>query len=63
MNENALSQTNPYLRDRTKRMAGLVKSVTSSSAIEGISANHLIKEYLLKKDKHPSPTKTGKLHP
>jgi hypothetical protein len=54
---------NPYQRDKQKRMAGLVKSVTSSSAIEGISANHLIKEYLLKKNKHPNPSKTGQLHP
>lgn len=38
MKKKVLSQTNPYLRDRKKRLAGLVTSVSSSSAIEGIAA-------------------------
>jgi hypothetical protein len=49
MKKTNLSQTNPYLRDKAKRLSGLVISVSSSSAIEGIAATTLIKRYLLKK--------------
>jgi len=52
-----LSQTNPYLRNRTKRLAGLIASVCSSSAIEGIAANTLIEEYFIKKGNPPTPRK------
>lgn len=38
MKKSLLSQTNPYLRDKAKRLSGLVVSVCSSSAIEGIAA-------------------------
>jgi hypothetical protein len=50
MKKKALSQTNPYLRDRQKRLAGLVTSVSSSSAIEGIAAHRLLGSYLNKTD-------------
>lgn len=50
MKKTNLSQTNPYLRDKAKRLSGLVISVSSSSAIEGIAATTLIKRYLLKKN-------------
>ena len=50
MKKKALSQTNPYLRDRQKRLAGLVASVSSSSAIEGIAARRLLGSYLNGKD-------------
>lgn len=57
MKKNLLSQTNPYLRDRAKRLSGLVTSVCSSSAIEGIAANNLIDEYLTKKGVQLTPRK------
>ena len=57
MKKSTLSQKNPYLRDRAKRLFGLVISVGSSSAIEGIAGNALIKEYLLKRDKQSIPRK------
>jgi hypothetical protein len=59
MKKSILSQTNPYLRDKAKRLSGLVVSVCSSSAIEGIEANTLIKEYLEKKGKRPTRHKSG----
>jgi hypothetical protein len=59
MKKSILSQTNPYLRDKTKRLSGLVVSVCSSSAIEGIEAKAFIKEYLEKKDKQPTRRKSG----
>jgi len=31
-----LSKTNPFLKNRAKRQEGLIRSVISSSAIEGI---------------------------
>ena len=49
MKKNVLSQTNPYVRDKKQRLSGLIISVGSSSAIEGIPANQLIQEYLRKK--------------
>jgi len=36
MKKQSLSKTNPYLKDLAKRRVGLIKFVTSSSAIEGI---------------------------
>jgi hypothetical protein len=36
MKNQALSKTNPYLKDNEKRRIGLIQFVTSSSAIEGI---------------------------
>ena len=36
MKKNVLSQTNPYVRDKKQRLSGLIISVGSSSAIEGI---------------------------
>jgi hypothetical protein len=59
MKKNLRSQTNPYLRDKAKRISGLVVSVCSSSAIEGIAASTLIKEYLMKKGNHPTLRKSG----
>lgn len=59
MKKNLLSQTNPYLRDKAKRLSGLVVSVCSSSAIEGIGANALIEKYLLKKGEQPILRKSG----
>ena len=55
MKKKILSQTNPYLRDRKKRLAGLVDSVSSSSAIEGIAARRLIGSYLDRKDADATP--------
>jgi hypothetical protein len=57
MKKSILSQTNPYLRDKAKRLSGLVVSVCSSSAIEGIEADTFIKEYLEKKGKQPTHRK------
>ena len=59
MKKGLLSQTNPYLRDKAKRLSGLVVSVCSSSAIEGIAANTVLKEYLLKKGNQPTLRKSG----
>jgi hypothetical protein len=36
MKKKPLSETNPYLRDRDQRQTALIRSVVSSSAIEGI---------------------------
>jgi hypothetical protein len=58
MKKSPLSQTNPYLRDKAKRLSGLVVSVCSSSAIEGIAADTIIKEYL-KKRYQPIRRKSG----
>jgi hypothetical protein len=57
MKKECLSQTNPYLRDNTRRLTGLVASVRSSSAIEGIAAAALIEAYLIKKGNPPKPHK------
>jgi len=52
MKKVLVSQTNPYLRDRVKRQTGLIASVCSSSAIEGITtANGVIRNLLQKRDK------------
>ena len=36
MSKNQLNKTNPYLKDPIKRRKGLITSVASSCAIEGI---------------------------
>ena len=36
MSKNQLNKTNPYLKDPIKRREGLITSVASSCAIEGI---------------------------
>lgn len=41
MSKKPLSQSNKYLRDPKIRNESLRQGVISSSAIEGISANHL----------------------
>ncbi len=38
MSRKSLSSTNPYLRDPVQRERSVLKSVASSSAIEGIHA-------------------------
>jgi hypothetical protein len=48
-----LSTTNPYLRDKTGRRVGVIISVCSSSAIEGIAAKDIIKKYLSKRPEGP----------
>jgi len=54
-----LSNTNPYLRDPVQRDRAVLKSVASSSAIEGIRApfrNAKSGAYTVKSDKLP-PTR------
>lgn len=53
MTKEHLSQTNPYLRDKSKRLSGLIATVCSSSAIEGIAAKDVISRYLVKKSQQP----------
>lgn len=60
MKKESLNQTNPYLRDKNKRLAGLVTSVCSSSAIEGIAAHNVISHYLIKTGQQPIPHKPVK---
>lgn len=55
MKREVLSQTNPYLRDKSKRLSGLVTTVCSSSAIEGIAAKNVISRYLIKTGQQPIP--------
>jgi len=60
MKKECLSQTNPYLRDKNKRLSGLIATVCSSSAIEGIAAQNVISQYLIKNGQQPilhTPTK------
>jgi hypothetical protein len=57
MKKAHLSQTNPYLRDKSKRLVGLVATVCSSSAIEGIAAKNVISNYLIKNGQQPTPHK------
>lgn len=62
MKKNVLSQTNPYIRDKKKRLFGLIVSVGSSSAIEGIPAGRLIQDYLRRKKTfatHHKPQENG----
>jgi len=42
MKKQSLSKTNPYLKDSAKRRVGLIKFVTSSSAIEGIQGTLVV---------------------
>jgi len=60
MKKENLSQTNPYLRNKSKRLSGLVATVCSSSAIEGIAAQHVILQYLIKKGQQPIPHKPAR---
>ncbi len=58
MKKETLSQTNPYLRDKAQRKNGLLASVSSSSAIDGITtASSAIKAYLNSKNNIPTPHK------
>ena len=41
MKKKALVDTNPYLKDRSKREAAILRGVVSSSAIEGIDPKKL----------------------
>jgi hypothetical protein len=61
MDKRILSQTNPYLRDKARRTAGLLITVCSSSAIEGIAAENFINEYLTKKAATPKPVESAKI--
>ncbi len=54
MKKEHLSETNPYLRDKNKRLAGLISTVCSSSAIEGIAAQNVISRFLIKNGQQPS---------
>lgn len=66
MTKEHLSQTNPYLRDKSKRRSGLIATVCSSSAIEGIAAKDVISRYLMKNGQQPilhKPAKNEKSHP
>jgi hypothetical protein len=49
MESMLLSETNPYLRDKVRRTAGLLITVCSSSAIEGIAAEDFMNDYVKKK--------------
>jgi hypothetical protein len=61
MDKRILSQTNPYLRDKARRTAGLLITVCSSSAIEGIAAENFIDEYLTKKAATPKPVESARI--
>ena len=54
MKKAHLSQTNPYLSDKNKRLVALVANVSSSSAIEGISAKNILTDYLIKNGHQPT---------
>ena len=57
MKKQKISDTNPYIRDRSKRSIGVFTSVCSSSAVEGIEAEKVLKDYLSKKNKKSIPRK------
>jgi len=61
MENKFLSETNPYLRDKAKRKAGLFKSGCSSSAIEGIAAEDFMNEYLTKKADQLKPVESARI--
>ncbi len=66
MKKEQLSLTNPYLRDKNKRLSGLIATVCSSSAIEGIAAQNVISRYLIKTGQQPNlhkPARKEKSHP
>jgi len=60
MEKENLSRTNPYLRNKSKRLAGLVATVCSSSAIEGIAAQQVISQYLIKMGQRPISRKPAR---
>jgi len=66
MSKNQLNKTNPYLKDPIKRRKGLITSVVSSCAIEGIY--EVITEKDLDSIQHTqsiprhNTSKTGKSH-
>ena len=60
MKKENLSQTNPYLRSKKNRLSGLVATVCSSSAIEGIAAQQVISQYLIKMGQQPISRKPAK---
>ncbi len=60
MKKENLSQTNPYLRNKGKRLSGLVATVCSSSAIEGIAAQQVISQYLIKMGQQPISRKLAR---
>jgi hypothetical protein len=57
MKKRRISQTNPYLKDKSKRRASIIASVCSSSAIEGISTAHPVIDKLHIKKQAASPHK------
>jgi hypothetical protein len=61
MKKGHLSQTNPYLRDKNERLSGLITTVCSSSAIEGIAAKNVISRYLIKNGQQPILHKPAKI--
>lgn len=62
-----LIETNPYLKDSVKREKGIVISVESSSAIEGIKGRVMKKKEDVKQELHQHTDKNGvpfgKKHP
>ena len=62
MKRQSLSKTNPYLKDSAKRRVGLIKFVTSSSAIEGIRGTLVVgNRTRTKKGKSISSHKASKI--
>ncbi|MCF8130096.1 MAG: hypothetical protein K9N10_16420 [Deltaproteobacteria bacterium] len=55
MEKRFLSETNPYLQNKVLRTAGLLITVCSSSAIEGIAAEDFMNEYLKKRAETSKP--------
>jgi hypothetical protein len=55
--KKTLSQTNVYLYDKEKRQEALITSVCSSSAIEGIDAYTIIRDYLKHNKRRRLPDK------
>ena len=53
-----LSQTNPYLKNKAQRQQGLIVSVCSSSAVEGIAAKRVVAEYLQRKGEPQATSRT-----
>ena len=66
MADKTLTHTNPYLKDSSKRREGLIRSVTSSSAIEGIhnviDTSAPTPSKSKKSTSRQKPAETGKLH-
>ena len=59
-----LSKTNPYLKNLAKRREGIIRTVISSSAIEGIYGAISEKDFSVKAATTPSrkPSRSGKSH-